>query len=67
MEPGPRLFYSPLTNTVYMASSYRLDKVGRMIITGKKWDVTEDFLICAEQMGLIKGRKDSAEKDGLHD
>jgi hypothetical protein len=41
-----RLFVSPLTNKVYASSAYKIidGEKGHIQITGKKYDVTDDFM-----------------------
>lgn len=43
MDKQMKLFYSPLTSRIYASKAYRLDKNGLVIITGRKYDVTDDF------------------------
>ena len=47
----PILTYSELTGCVYIVTSYKVE--GEKIIAREKHDVTEQFKLIVEQLGLI--------------
>jgi len=49
-ERKMRLFASPLSNRVYATRSYKEVKPGVFEVTGKKYDVTEDFIALAKSL-----------------
>lgn len=49
-----KLFLSALTGTVYASKAYRDLGDGKYLITGNKYDVTEQVEAIARQMGYVR-------------
>jgi len=49
-EKKLRLFASPLSDRVYAVLAYKEVKPGVFEVTGKKYDVTEDFMALAKSL-----------------
>lgn len=47
-----RIFYSTLTERLYATKFYREDKNGRVVITGAKFDVTDEIGTLIDQYGI---------------
>jgi len=45
-----RLFRSPLTGRVYASRAYRVYPGGEVVITGQKFDVTDEVLALAAEV-----------------
>ena len=53
-----KLFLSPLTLRVYASRSYKYTEDGKYcIITGAKYDVTEDFNAVRKEMEIYEGHR----------
>jgi len=42
MKKPIRLFWSPLTRRIYATRSWKEDRSGYVVVTGEKFDVTDD-------------------------
>jgi len=54
-----RLFRSPLTGRVYATRAYRLYPGGEVVITGQKFDVTDEVLALAAEITKELGSLDA--------
>lgn len=52
-----KLFLSTLTGNVYASKAYKDLGEGRFLITGNKYDVTEEVKAIAEQMGYASAER----------
>lgn len=61
MKKPIRLFWSPLTRRIYATQHWKEGKGGYVIVTGEKWDVTNDVgrIITEEELEftLVKQKK----------
>jgi hypothetical protein len=53
MSKEPKLFCSELTDKVYISSAYKIidEKKGHIVLTGKKYDVTDSFHHICKSLG----------------
>ena len=54
-EKPIKLFHSLLTNRVFASRAYKVLEGDKYLITGNKYDVTEQFDAIARQRGYLKG------------
>ena len=47
-----RVFYSVLTGRFYATRAYRIDNAGLVVVTGQKFDVTNDIAGLIEKHGV---------------
>jgi len=52
MSKPIRVFWSELSNRFYASSHYREEKNGVVIITGKKYDVTQGIAAAIDRYGI---------------
>lgn len=57
IEKPMRLFASPFSGRVYAVRAYKEVKPGVFEVTGKKFDVTEDFKTIAKSMSEAESAK----------
>lgn len=56
-----RVFFSPLTNNFYASRSYKEQKDGTVLITGQKFDVTQDIARAVINHDVVFSKKSKEE------
>jgi hypothetical protein len=62
-KPKPiRVFYSPLSERFYAAKRYRIDENGIVVVTGERYDVTQDIAHAIVSYDIEFIKKDPTQK-----
>lgn len=60
MSKPIRIFWSPLSNRFYASNKYQLRGNGNVVITGEKYDVTDQIANLIDENGIVFEKKSDA-------
>lgn len=67
MSKPIRVFFSPLSRRFYASRAYKEEANGLVIVTGEKFDVTNEIAALIEQHDVTFTRRPDADSEGKQD